>query len=241
MKLFKLIKGFLFSLKTAIWLLGLLLIMFLAGAFIMPGRQEFQTIHSMPLFEWMVKQPVSITWWLWCIIVILFILSINTILCSIESIIKKHKVTQWLLLISPQIIHLGFIFMLIAHLMSAIGGYQRLVPAMEGMVIPLAEDINLKIKDIEITLDYYGYINDWGVEVEYQRAEAPAIGSVIGPNKPFVHAGFNINVRDLRPFPREIILLQINSDPGVIWALMGGILFMIGIIILIALKIKIER
>jgi len=240
-KLFKLIKGFLFSLKTTIWLLGLLLVMFLAGAFIMPGRQEFQMIHSMPLFEWMVKQPLSITWWLWGIIAILFILSINTLLCSIESIVKKRRVTQWLLLISPQIIHLGFLFMLIAHLMSAMGGYQRLVPAVEGMVIPLAEDINLRIKDIDITLDYYGYINDWGVEVEYQKVESPAIGSVIGPNKPFVHAGFNINVRDLRPFPREIILLQINSDPGVIWALMGGILFMTGIIILIALKIKIER
>lgn len=241
MKLFKPLKDFLFSLKTTIWLLGLLLIMLLAGAFIMPGRQEFQMIHSIPLFEWMTQQSIKITWWLWCIIAILFMLSINTLLCSIESIIKKRRVTQWLLLISPQIIHLGFLFMLVAHLMSAIGGYQRLVPATEGMIIPLAEGVNLEIKDIEITLDHYGYINDWGVRVEYQKTEAPAIGSVIGPNKPFVHAGFNINVRDLRPFPRRIILLQINSDPGVIWALTGGILFMIGVIILIALRIKMER
>jgi hypothetical protein len=64
---------------------------------------------------------------------------------------------------------------------------------------------------------------------------------IIRPNNPSAQKGFNINVKDLRPYPDEAVLLQINREPGALWALIGGILFMVGIIILIVLKIKIER
>jgi hypothetical protein len=53
--------------------------------------------------------------------------------------------------------------------------------------------------------------------------------------------GFNINVKDLRAHPREAILLQINREPGALWALTGGALFMVGIVTLILLRIKMEK
>lgn len=242
MTLLKNIVAFLCSLKTSLWLLGLLLVMFFAGAIIMPGRQEFQALHSMPLFSWIQKHNLEITWWLWASVVISALLAVNTLFCSIQSIIKKRKVTQWLLLISPQIIHIGFLFILLAHVLSGISSSQRLAVAKEGSLLKISgENTVLKVNDINIHLDYYGYVSDWNVSVEYLSDGKSLQKDIIRPNDPSVLMGFNINVKDLRPFPQEMILLQLNREPGALWALIGGILFMVGIITLIILKIKIER
>ena len=222
-------------------MLGIMLVMMLAGAFVMPGNNAFQELHSTPLFEWIQYQPLKITWWLWSVIAILAVMTLNTLFCSIESIVKKRKVTQWLLLISPQIIHIGFLFILLAHLLSGIGAYQQVTPAREGTALKLSgRDTVLRIKDITIRLDYYGYISDWAVTVEYSTGGNMLQQDMIKPNEPSTFKGLNVNVKNLKPYP-EAVLLQLNREPGAVWALTGGIVFMIGIVTLIALKIRIEK
>jgi hypothetical protein len=238
----KQVLNFFFSLRTTLWLLGFSLVMLFAGAFIMPVHEEFQTLHSTPLFEWIQNQPLKLTWWLWTLIGILAALTVNTLFCSIESIIKKRKVTQWLLLISPQIIHIGFLFILLAHLLSAIGGSQKMAVAQEGSLIRISGDNTvLKVRDINMSFDSYGYLTDWDVSVEYLSDGNVFQRDIIRPNDPSVRMGFNINVKDLRPFPVEAVLLQINREPGALWALIGGVLFTAGIVTLILLKVRMER
>ena len=241
MTLLKHITDFFFSLRTTLWLLGFSLVFMFAGAFIMPGRSEFQALHSTPLFEWIRNQPLKLTWWLWCLIGLLVVLTVNTLFCSIESIIKKGKVTQWLLLIAPQIIHIGFLFILLAHMLSGIGASQKTAAVNEGSYLKLSGDNILKVKSIDIRLNYYGHIEDWAVTVEYLSNGKMFQKDIIRPNNPSVRMGFNINVKDLRPYPVEAVLLQINREPGAVWALVGSVLFMAGIIILIAFKIKMEK
>lgn len=241
MKILKNILNFFLSLRTSLWLLAVMLVLLLSGAFIMPDRQEFQALHSIPLFSWLTQQPLELTWWLWGLIFLLGLLACNTIFCSIDSIIKKSKVTSWLLLISPQIIHIGFLFILLAHFLSSMGASQNAVTAMEGYSIPINNELSLKIKRINTNLDYYGYVTDWKVKVSYFTEERTLMTDIIRPNSPSVQMGFNINVRDIKAYPRKTILLQINREPGAFWALTGGILFMAGMITLIALKIKMEK
>ena len=52
-KFLKRVTDFFFSLRTTMWLLGVLIIIFFAGAFVMPAHREFEAIHSMPMFEWL--------------------------------------------------------------------------------------------------------------------------------------------------------------------------------------------
>lgn len=241
MKILKNFINFFLSLRTSLWLLAIILVLLLSGAFIMPGREEFKALHSIPLFNWLTQQPLELTWWLWGLIFLLGLLACNTIFCSIDSIIKKRKVISWLLLISPQIIHIGFLFILLAHFLSSMGASQNAVTAMEGYSIPINEEVYLKINSINTDLDYYGYVTDWKVKVSYFTKERTLMNDTIRPNNPSLQMGFNINVRDIRAYPRKTILLQINREPGALWALTGGILFMTGIITLIALKIKMER
>jgi len=39
----------------------------------------------------MQEMPVSISWWLWAAIAILSLLTANTVVCSIESIVRKRR------------------------------------------------------------------------------------------------------------------------------------------------------
>lgn len=229
---------FFLSLKTSIWILWILIALLFAGAFIMPTKKEFQTINSVPLFQWMVEQPISITWWLWGSIGVLILLTLNTILCSIESLIKKRKATQWLFLISPQIIHIGFLFILLAHLFSSSAGFKTYVVADEGALLKMPNGALIAIKNINISIDRMGFITDWAVEVEYQKDSTLVKSGKINANKPFLDEGFGVYVKDLQAYPFKAVLLEISREPGAMWAFIGGILFMIGTIVLISLRIK---
>jgi hypothetical protein len=242
MYLLKKINEFLLSLKTSLWLLVIILILFTAGAVIMPLREEFKSIHSGPMLQWLKSQPLDVTWWLWAIIGLLSILSINTLFCSVDSLVKKRKVTQWLLLISPQIIHIGFLFMLIAHLLSSAGGSQAFANMREGSNIKVSQDKNVKVSDIQVDLDPSGYINDWVVNIDYIEGGEVTDRSDIRPNSPSVRADMNINVKKIvQVYPYEVVLIQVSREPGAFWALAGGILFTIGILILIGFKIRLEK
>ncbi len=221
--------------------MGILLILFLVGAFIMPGNKAFQQLHSIPLIDWIQKQPVKDIWWLWGIIGVLAVIAVNTLFCSVDSIIKKRKVTQWLLLIAPQIIHMGFLFMLLAHLLSAFGASQRNANVMEGSRLRISDDTILNVEKIDIEIDYYGYVTAWKVDVNYISGNETLQTDRIMPNTPSVFKGFNVNIRNLKPHPQKIALLQVNREPGAMWALAGGVLFIIGIVILIAFKRKIDK
>jgi ribosomal protein S8 len=231
---------FLASLKTSIWLIMLLLICMFAGAFVMPARKEFQSIHGIPLFEWMIGQPLVITWWLWGAIIVIAVTVINTLFCSVDSIVKKRKATRWLLLISPQVIHIGFLLILFAHLLDAFGSYKDMTPAAEGSVVKISANEVVKIKDIRTRISS-GYISDWEVAIEIYRNGFRYNSDVMRPNKPSIQPRYNIIVKDLRVYPSKAVLLQVSREPGALWALAGGILFMAGIAILIVLKVRIER
>ena len=232
--------GFFVSLKTSLWLLCLVIVLLLSGAFIMPGEKAFQSIHSMPLIDWMRQQPVKSTWWLWASMGLLIVLAANTLLCSIDSIAKKRKVTQWMLLISPQIVHIGFLFMLIAHLSSAVGGFKTFAVVAEGTALEMPDNSVLQIKGIAISFDSYGYLYDWAVDVEYRDNGQVLKQERLMPNKPVFHKGVGVYVKDLRAYPNKMVLLEVSREPGAIWALVGGVLFMAGTIALLVLKMKRE-
>jgi len=228
------------SLKMSLWLLLSLLFLLLAGAFIMPLRAEFQAIHSLPLFQWVTRQPLSATWWLWAAIGVVSLLAANTLFCSLDSLMRKKTVTQWLMLISPQIIHIGFLFVLLAHLMSAIAGFKGVAVVHEGTVLQLPDRSALQVRTIAMSLDPNGYLRDWAVDVSYGEA-----GRIVGedrlmPNRPSFREGIGIYVKDLRALPDKAVLLEISREPGAPWALIGGVIFMIGTVTLLILRMKRE-
>jgi hypothetical protein len=203
----------------------------------MPAREEFQSINSIPLFKWLVENPAGVTWWLWGSIFLLALLTANTLLCSVESIVKKRQLKGWLLVISPQVIHLGFLFILLAHLLSSAGSFRGSAVAVEGSVLRLPNDILLQVKSITLDVSPQGYPVDWRTDIEYFKDGVKLKEDFLAPNKPSFYKGFGVYLKDIR---FNAVLLEISREPGAPWALAGGLLFTAGTLVLVILKMKRE-
>jgi hypothetical protein len=94
----------------------------------------------------MTENSPGKTWWLWAAVVVISLLTANTLLCSVESVMKKKGAKQWLLVLSPQVVHIGFLFILLAHLLSGYASFRgtAVVYENEGLSLPNGNDVLFK-------------------------------------------------------------------------------------------------
>jgi hypothetical protein len=206
----------------------------------MPRKDEFQSLNSIPLFQWMMENPLSLTWWIWAAIVILSFLTVNTLLCTADSIIKRRESKHWLMILSPQVVHIGFLFMLLAHLLSSYGSSKGMTFVHQGSVIQLQNGVDVVFDKINVDINSSGYINDWSAELRYFKKGRYIKSGVIFPNNPSFQDGIGIYIKtvQLRPFPAALI--EVSREPGAFWALIGSIFFLTGMVVLLMFKIKKE-
>ncbi len=235
-------KNFFLSLKTSVWTLFGLVIIFFIGSYMMPvHRDVFSSMNDALLFEW-VKSVAFLnlwqTWWFFAALAGLILLTINTLFCSFQAIRGKWSRSDLLLRISPQIIHIGFLFILLAHLLGAGWGYKLSGIMPEGGFARLPEDRALSLQKITVETDPAGYMRKWSANVSLYENNEVVIRGTLGPNKPLFYKGVGIYLKSLDFERGPAALLMINKDPGAIWALIGSILFMLGSISLLFLKWK---
>ena len=226
------------SLKTASWLLAVQVVLLFAGAFQMPKMKAYSTINSMPLLEWMQSAPVFATWWLWASALVLFLLAINTFFCSLDAMIRKRHGRHWLLVTSPQIIHIGFMFMLLAHLLDASGGFRANVVATQGESFILSGGSGMRVERVHMELSPRGMPIDYYLDAKFYNPQGELVKEHrIAPNKPAFYNGFGFYVKEVRGIQA---LLEVTRLPGAPWALAGGLLFTFGTVALVGLKVRRE-
>jgi hypothetical protein len=235
------IMKFFLSLRTAIWLITALLCLLLYGSVIMPLTREFEFLHSMPLFTWMIQNSPGITWWLWATLVVLSLLSANTLLCSIESVIRKKSARQWLLVISPQLVHIGFLFILLAHLLSSYSSFRGTAVVYENAGIRLPGGTGVYFKNLNIEPDQAGYARDWSADIEFVKDGRLIRTDRIRPNNPSFQDGLGVYIKTVQLQPYRAALIEVSREPGAPWALAGSMFFMAGMIMLLVFKIRKEE
>ena len=232
---------FFLSLRTAIWLLTALLCLLFYGSVVMPSNEEFQALHTLPLFQWMAGNSPGITWWLWAAIGVISLLTANTLLCSIESVVKKRSARQWMLVISPQVVHIGFLFMLLAHLLSGYSSFRGTAVVYENGGVRLPTGTNVLFRKIDVDTDQRGFMKDWAADVEYFREGKSVRSDRIRPNSPSFQDGLGIYIKDVQFQPYPAALIEVSREPGAVWALIGGVFFMAGMIMLLLFKVRKEE
>jgi len=231
----------LFSLRTALWLLMALLCLLFYGSVVMPSNEEFQSLQTVPLFQWMAGNSAVITWWLWAAIGVISLLTANTLLCSIESVVKKSSARQWLLVISPQVAHIGFLFILLAHLLSGYSSFRGTAVVYENSGLRLPNGTDVVFRKIDADIDRLGFTKDWSAAVEYFKEGRSMGGDSIRPNSPSFREGLGLYIKDVQLQPYPAAMVEVSREPGAVWALIGGLLFMAGMIMLLLFKIKKEE
>jgi cytochrome c biogenesis protein ResB len=222
------------SLDLGIWLMAGVLALLGIGSFT-GGGAEGSSINDLPLFLWLRGTPFSSSWWLWLTIAILAILVLNTVLCSIESLRRKQRQTGFLILIAPQVMHLGFLLIVLAHLFSAWGGSKDVMQLYDGAEIDFPDGKKVRIVNLALQTGPMGMPADYSAEVSYPAGNGVAT-KTIRPNHPFFYQGFGIYLKDVRIYPVPAALVEIHREPGAGVALAGAFLFTAGNILLLAVR-----
>ena len=234
-------KNFFLSLKTTVWILFVLVCLFFVGSYMMPAHRDiFAQMNEDMLVNWTVltalRNPLS-TWWFFAALAALILLTANTIVCSYQAIRGKWSRSEFFLRISPQVIHAGFLFILLGHLLSAVSGYKLSGMLPEGAAANLPEGRILGLEKIDVQTDPQGYMTDWTASILIQEKDSVVRG-VLAPNKPVFHSGIAVYIKTLSFDSGPAAHLLVVKDPGAVWALAGGILFVLGSSVLLLLKWK---
>ncbi len=236
------LKNFFLSLKTAVWTLLALICVFFLGSYMMPAHREiFGAMNDRLLFDWVREVAADHPWetgWFFAALGALALLAVNTIVCSIQAVRGRWSRRDFLLRIAPQIVHAGFLFILLAHLLGALSGYRLSGTVPEGAFVRLPEDRTLHLQTVRVDVGPSGYPRDWSAEIEVFEGDRRVAAGSLGPNAPlfFKGTGFYLKSFDFERTP--VALLMVNKDPGAVWALVGAVLFMIGATIVLVLKWK---
>lgn len=222
------------SLNLGLWLMLGVVVLLGVGSF-SGGGAESSSINDMPLFYWLKETPIAFSWWLWLTIGLLGVLALNTVLCSIESLRSKYGRARFLTLIAPQVMHAGFLFIVLAHLFSAYGGLKGVMQVNEGGVIGFPDGTRIELGNITAETGPMGMMTGYSADVRYGTSGGTVI-QTISPNHPFFYKGFGVYLKDVQAVPYRIALVEIHREPGAGLALAGALLFTIGNVVLLAVR-----
>lgn len=233
-------KNFFLSLKTTVWTLLALICVFFLGSYLMPAYKDVHgAMNDRLLFAWVEQFAAGNPWetsWFFASLAGLVLLTINTVVCSIQAIRGRWSRGDFLLRVAPQIVHVGFLFILLAHLLGAGWGYRISGMLPVEQLAGLPDGRGLYLNDLRPVVDERGYLKDWAAEVFILENGKRAAAGILRPNTPLFYQGMGVYLKSFDLQDRPVAFLMVNRDPGAIWALAGSIIFMIGTAIVVALK-----
>jgi len=226
MKFWRLITSIKSFVVMALVLLGLLL----WGGFIMSASQEFASINSMGLFQWLKNASLWAGWWLWASVVVVGFMVLSALACTVESLRKKRPWSATLLRISIEIMHIGFCLIMFAHFIDAMGSFHKFYIMPEGTLLKYSDGHFIKYKGMDYSFNgrFIGrtdavFISDTGQKI------------LIGPNRPYFYNGTGLY---LKQFNGYSIMVELSYEPGALWALAGGLLFMTGSVLVFMFRLR---
>lgn len=222
------------SIELCLGLLALVCVFMGAGSFLLKGDYA-AAINAVPLLIWLREVPLGVSWWLWLTIVLLVLLVLNTILCSSETLWSRWGRAGWMPLLAPQLIHVGFLLIVLAHLQSAYGSYLQQLEVVEGTVAQLPNGRQFAIAGLAIAMSPMGMPTGFSSELVTDLRN-PTERFVISPNHPWFSGGYGVYIKQAEGYPYKRALLEIHGEPGAGMALCGAIVFTVGNVILLILR-----
>ncbi|MBI5656602.1 MAG: cytochrome C biogenesis protein ResB [Geobacter sp.] len=213
--------NFLASLDLGIWLVAGVILFLGIGSFV---TREGSAINDVPLFIWLTRAPAAETWWLWVTVAILALLALNTVLCSIESLKAKWQRGSFLARIAPQVMHLGFLLIVLAHLLSAYGGFKDGGPLPEGGSFTFPDGSRVEIVRLDAQVGPMGMPLAFSATLRH-ATPAGERHAVFSPNHPYFYQGFGLYLKQVELFPAKMALVEIHREPGAGLALAGALFF----------------
>ncbi len=220
------------SLSLGLWLMGGVMALMAVGSF---GGEDAASLNEMPLFAWLGAAPLAASWWLWGTLVLLSLMVANTLLCSVETVRARHGKRGLPALLAPQFMHVGFLLIVLAHLLSAKGGAKEAMQLYEGSDLRFPGGGSVVVEAIEVQTGPRGMPLDYRARMRVVE-NGRTTPVTVRPNEPLFHGGLGIYLKHAEPFPVPTAFVEIHREPGAGWALAGALLFTVGNGMLLAVR-----
>ncbi|RME65346.1 MAG: hypothetical protein D6778_06505 [Nitrospirae bacterium] len=214
----KRILDILLSVKTAFYLFWVFVIIAFVGSVELPGHLSFYSgIDEEPLFRWLSENQVLVrTWWIYGLIIALALIAINTIFCTTEALLKRVKGRNLITKLMPQLMHIGVLFVMLGHLVTASYSFRTEVDIKKGDFLSLPDGTKVQVLSVKEILDEEGFPVDWIVTLKTPSGPLQA-----GPLRPVKVGAYTILAQAAE---EDTAVLRAVQDPGAVWALVGGII-----------------
>ncbi len=241
------------SIRLSIWLIYALFVDILAGSVIMKHHPKvFFALNDMMLQQWAATyglKAIQITWWFFVFLSLLFLLTLNTSICSTEKAVatvkRFHERGIWKLFLrlSPTIIHFGFVLLLLGQLVShtlGVNSHGNILGIGTTIMAPRS-DLKIALKDLKFEffkrgspfLGMRGKTEDvTGILAFFDRSGVHE--RAISMNHPVRYRGWSLFIEDF--YPREkgmkgppFIDLVVRKDPGAGLMAAGAFVFGLGL------------
>lgn len=221
------------SLEFGLLLLAVLCVAMAAGSFQLSAGVA-AALNSMPLFVWLREFSIATTWWLWLTIILLILLVLNTLCCSTVALFQRFSRNSVLVWLPPQLIHAGFLLILLAHLQSSIWSFKGSIEIPEGNAFQLPDGTAVQVARVGAIFSPMGGEMPLGYQALLITKETAGQGGVtITPNNPWFSKGYGVYIKYAEAGWPPVALLEVHRDPGASMALAGAILFTVGNLMLL--------
>lgn len=220
---------FLVSLSTVFWSFALLLGLMLVGSLMLPENLAFFSgIDDEPLFRWLLANAeITKVWWIWALVAGIAWLGLSTVLCTLDFLRTRLSRVRFLLRVTPQVMHLGVLFVMLGHLLTGSYGFKTDYMVRKGDPIEPLENIRLTLENLDLTLDELGLAADWRADLRLEE-QGQSVTRQIRPAGPVYFGGLGFYFKSVAMEEEPVAVLRICRDPGAPWALAGGILLIMG-------------
>ena len=212
-------------------LLLLLCMAMAAGSFVLTGEHAV-AINAMPLLAWLGETAMAASWWLWVTVVLLVLLAVNTVVCSCCFLASRRGRAGLAALAGPQLVHAGFLLVILAHLISSAGGSKQQLEVGEGMAALLPDGRQFGVAAVDAVLAPSGMPVGYTCELVPDLSR-PDMRVTISPNHPWLNNGYGVYIKHAEAYPFRRAFLEIHREPGAPMALAGAVVFTVGTVLLV--------
>jgi hypothetical protein len=227
----KALLGFFLSLKTAFGFFLFFAAVCFYGSLSLSGNLAFFSgIDDTPLFRWLAEaKAFGTTGWIYLFIAALVLFAVNTLICTGEALLLRLGRTNLIARLSPQVMHIGVLFIMLGHLLTASLGVKVDVDLMKGERKHVSDSAVLALDDVAVREDANGYPVDWEASLRWIEKGRDEVPLRLRPVRPLSIGGFGLFSRSVTVDRKgSSALIRLSRDPGAAWALFGGVLLCLG-------------
>jgi len=212
------------SLTTSLWLMGLSMIVYALGSFLIPQHLDiFSEINDMPLFSWLSRNraEMGVSFWIPPLIVLMAFLVVNILVCGYDSLVRGLRGGGYIETLAPQFLHLGVVLVLFGHLVSASAGFKE--------EVSLQPHVPQTVRGHRLELIGLDFLKVSGEDSTRWRVGLVVDGrpATLEPARPFFFDRIGYFAKSASQ-KKERALVGLVYDPGVAWEIAGAVFFVVG-------------